>query len=414
MIGDKTSKVISFKKNFTWSFFGNIIYVICQWLILSVVAKLGDPSMVGQYALGLAVTAPIVMLTNLQLRTVQATDVSDKYKFGEYLGLRIVTSIIYITVVIVVSTVYSMETAIIIILVGISKVIESISDVIFGLFQKNERMDLISVSKVFKGLASVIMFSLTMYISNSLIMSLLALILSWILVLVVYDIKNAKHITRTIPILDKGVMYKVFILTFPLGVYHMLGSLNTNIPRYLLEMTEGEAVLGYFAALAYVVIAGDTILIALGQTATPSLSKYFISKNRTKFYSLLTKISAFGFLLGCIGLTGAYLFGEEIITILYSSEYSSHTDVFLLIVIAAVIKFTGTSLNYAITSAQYFKIQPYVGIILILVSVSVGYNFINEFGIIGAGYTLIVTAAVQLIISLLILAHIYRKEFEVT
>jgi len=41
---------------------------------VSALAKLGNASMVGQYALALAIAAPVFMLTNLQLRAVQATD----------------------------------------------------------------------------------------------------------------------------------------------------------------------------------------------------------------------------------------------------------------------------------------------------------------------------------------------------
>ena len=53
-----------------------------------VLAKLGTPEMVGQFTLGLAITTPLIMFTNLQLRAVQATDASRQYKFGDYFALR--------------------------------------------------------------------------------------------------------------------------------------------------------------------------------------------------------------------------------------------------------------------------------------------------------------------------------------
>ena len=51
--------------------------------------KFGDVEMVGKYSLALAITAPLFMLTNFQLRAVQATDAQSEYHFGKYLGLRI-------------------------------------------------------------------------------------------------------------------------------------------------------------------------------------------------------------------------------------------------------------------------------------------------------------------------------------
>src|ERR1043165_9211480 len=78
----------SLRANFLWSLTGTIIYAGCQWGMLVALAKLGDAEMVGQFALALAVTAPVLMFTNLQLRSVQATDARKDYAFGDYLALR--------------------------------------------------------------------------------------------------------------------------------------------------------------------------------------------------------------------------------------------------------------------------------------------------------------------------------------
>ena len=82
----------SLRRNVSWAFIGHAVYAASQWLILVVLAKLGDPTMVGQFGLGLALAAPAFMLCNLQLRVAVATDVGDSYGFGDYLGLRLITT----------------------------------------------------------------------------------------------------------------------------------------------------------------------------------------------------------------------------------------------------------------------------------------------------------------------------------
>jgi len=89
-----SSNALSLRANFLWTFVGNAVYAACQWGMLVVLAKLGTPEMVGQFALGLAVTAPVLMFFNLQLRAVQSTDSQDEYSFEHYLGLRLVTTIL--------------------------------------------------------------------------------------------------------------------------------------------------------------------------------------------------------------------------------------------------------------------------------------------------------------------------------
>src|SRR5688500_18644573 len=64
----------SLRSNFAWTLTGNIGYAACQWGMLVLLAKMGSTEMVGQFALALAILTPILGFTNLQLRSVQATD----------------------------------------------------------------------------------------------------------------------------------------------------------------------------------------------------------------------------------------------------------------------------------------------------------------------------------------------------
>jgi len=138
-------------------FIGNAFYSLCQWGIIALLAKLGSTKMVGQFTLGLAITAPIIMFTNLQLRTVQATDANDEYTFYEYFTLRLILTLLgllLITGITLISN-YHSETILVILLVGFCKAVESISDIFYGLFQKHERMDRIGKSKIMRGFISL-------------------------------------------------------------------------------------------------------------------------------------------------------------------------------------------------------------------------------------------------------------------
>ena len=41
------NKPITLRRNFSWTFVGNLVYSGCQWGMLVVLAKLGSPGMVG-------------------------------------------------------------------------------------------------------------------------------------------------------------------------------------------------------------------------------------------------------------------------------------------------------------------------------------------------------------------------------
>src|SRR4051812_18525200 len=139
---------LSMRANFSWTLAGNVTYAACQWAMLVVLAKLGTAEKVGQFVLGLAVTAPVMLFSSLKLRSVQATDARGDFHFGDYFALRLLCTAAAAAVVagLALSGGYARETALVVMAVGLAKALESISDILHGLFQQHERMDWIARS----------------------------------------------------------------------------------------------------------------------------------------------------------------------------------------------------------------------------------------------------------------------------
>lgn len=51
---------LSIRRNFGWTAAGNAINAACQWGTISALAKLSSAEVVGEYALAMAVTTPIL------------------------------------------------------------------------------------------------------------------------------------------------------------------------------------------------------------------------------------------------------------------------------------------------------------------------------------------------------------------
>ncbi|SER70841.1 lipopolysaccharide biosynthesis protein [Psychrobacillus sp. OK032] len=410
-----TIKPLSLKKNFSWTLIGNIIYAVCQWGLLVALAKIGSPEMMGKFALALAISAPIMMLTNLQLRAVQSTDTEELYHFSDYLGLRLITcllALVLITIVVVVVG-YPLEIILIVLIITISKIIESISDVIFGLLQKNELMDRISISMILKGILSLITLVIVISITKNLIYGTLALVFSWLLVLLFYDIRNAREFTAFKPKFRFLSIFNLVKLSLPLGIVFLILSLNTNIPRYFLEYYFGVEELGFFIAMAYLIVAGNTIIIALGQSATPRLAKDYASGNRKKFSILLLRLIFIAFFIGVIGMVGSLLFGKPLLTLIYKEDYANNSDVFFIIMLAGMINYIGSVLGYGMTATRSFKIQPYISFVSLISGLISSILLIPIYGLMGAAYTLVLSASVQLVLKSLALIYLtYNKKPE--
>ena len=182
--------------NISWSLLGNITYAAGLWSVLIILAKLTTPDIVGQFAFGLAITAPIIMFGNMRLRLIQSSDDSDQYQFQDYFTLRLITTGIAMTcfVVISVSGIFSNEIVMVILVIGIAKAIESFSDIIFGYFQKKELLKYVGISLITKGILSVVFVLLLTYIYENAAAAATGLAIAWGLVFVIFDLKKALHI----------------------------------------------------------------------------------------------------------------------------------------------------------------------------------------------------------------------------
>jgi len=130
---------LSLRKNFSWMFAGGMLSSACKWLILIVMTKLISTEQVGHYVLALSITAPIVMVSMLQLRMVQATDAQDLHKFEDCFGTRLITNLaallIVVGILVALKGRYGYEVYIVILIVAVNKAIEASSDITYGLMQ---------------------------------------------------------------------------------------------------------------------------------------------------------------------------------------------------------------------------------------------------------------------------------------
>jgi O-antigen/teichoic acid export membrane protein len=410
----------SLRLNVSWTFAGNVIYAACQWGMLVVLAKLGSPEMLGRFALALAVTAPVYMFTNLQLRAVEATDMTHQFAFADYMGLRILSTGLALLVIVGLAawSRFPFWIAAVIVIVGCAKGAESISDAVYGLVQRHERMDLIARSMVLKGVISLAAFALTMALTRSLATGAAALAIAWCLVMVTYDFSLARRFAGaspapagrhpSLPRFSRDTLVRLTRLSIPLGITATLGSLILNVPRYFIEHYAGPRALGFFAAIAYLMVACNLVTNAIAQSATPKLASRYASGDLRAFRVLLFRLCGAAAVPGVAGLLVAILAGKPVLRLLYRADYESYSGVFTLVMIAAAIYCVTAILANAMTAARIFKPQPALFAAVMLVSAVACFLWVPTHGIQGAAFAIILAAATQLVGSLVLLLPVLR------
>ncbi len=402
---------ISLRSNFAWTFAGNAVYAAGQWAILSLFAKVGGSEMLGQYALAVAVTSPVVMLSHLNLRAVLATDVAAKHPFGDYLAVRLGATGIGMAAIAVLApaTAHSWTFAAVILAAGIAQSAENVSDIYYGALQRRERMDRVAWSMMGRAALSVALLGGALWWTHRILPAVIALAAGRLSMLLVYD----RPVGSAGECLSRSTFreqFRILRTALPLGLVLMLVSLNSNLPRYAIEHFVGTSELGAFAAAASFMTAGGTVINALGQSATPRLARYFGEGDRPRFRRLVAQLLALGLALGVAGVLGAALLGRLVLRLLYRPEFEVYGGLLTGVMGAAVLGYVANALGYAVTSARAFDAQLPLFCAVAGTCGLAAWLLIPRFGLFGAPMALAAAACVQIGGELGILARAMRRQ----
>jgi O-antigen/teichoic acid export membrane protein len=170
-------------------------------------------------------------------------------------------------------------------------------------------MDRIAKSMMIKGPLSLLGLGMGVYFTGSLVWGVAGMVIAWASVLVFYDYRSGAKVSRLVLMqdetddyLNKGtglispqwewvILGRLVKVALPLGIVAMLMSFNANVPRYFIEHYLGERELGIFAAMAYLMVVGGTVVGALGQSASPRLAKYYAAGHLYAFKRIASEVA---------------------------------------------------------------------------------------------------------------------------
>ena len=404
------------KVDFAWVLSGNVLYSACQWGIVLVLAKLGSPAQVGEYALGMAVGAPILLFANLQLRVLLASDVRDQFTFGQYLSFRLVAlgaAMLLIGAVAAWSQ-PDWSRGGVIILVGLAQSLEYLSDMYYGLMQRHERMDRISRSLMLKGPLSLAALCGAMFFTRTVAWAVIALALGRLFILMVWDARldfarKAQAAFTSRLEWNSGHFGLLLRMSLPLGVIALLNSLNSNIPRYFVEAHGGNTELGIFSAIASLLSAGSLVVSAFGQAIFLPVAKACGDFDRGRYRAFVVQTVALGGILGGAATVVVSLLGREILAHIFRPEYGERADIFVRLMIAGTIMFIACGLGYVMTAAR--SLNPQIPLLLATAVATAAASawWVPRHGLEGAANAAIASALVQLAGSGVVLLRIDRQ-----
>lgn len=424
---DQRTRPLSLRRNFSWTLVGNVTYSACQWLTLVLMAKIGTPEMVGQYALALAIVTPIVTFSSLQLRTLQSTDAARDFVFGHYLAVRLAMTAVALLIVVAVLGFnrYALPMVLIVFAVAVTKSFDFLSDVFYGLLQQRERMDRISISLILHGILQLVVFGVILDATQSVFASVAGMAVVGAMVLLFYDMNQArsqlasedsviaatvhKHAASMKPRWQLASLRKIAWLGLPIAMVTTFNSLSGNVPRYFIADSLGDRQLGIFTAMFYLTIAGTTVMGAIANPASPRLARFFAAGDRVAYRQLLLKLVAIALATGVAGFVVALVAGKPLLILLYRPEYAEHISTFLWLMAASAPMYIAGVLGVGVNAMRRFHVQVPLPLVNFLLVTGLAAVLIPRFGLDGAGQVIFISAMLSMLTTFLVLIWCLRE-----
>ncbi len=394
------TKKISFKSQMIWNAAGYLVNMFCQWVITILVANIGNFQDAGVLSIAMSVSATFQTIALFGIRNYQISDINEDYNNSCYVQFRWISCGIAL-VFCSIFAFFSASSAIqimAIILFMIFRLSENFADVLHGIAQKNNRLDIGGKSYALNGILTLVTFLAGYLISKNLLVGLSLLATFSILSILVYDVHAVKKLAN-FKMFEKGSRwFSLAWHTMPLCIYMFLSSLFATIPKLVLEKTNGEEILGIYSSVFAPALLISAMASYLYSPFVPAFAEAYHAKDSKKFLLTFLKLLAAILALAAVVIVAALLLGDFALGVLFGEKIKNYTYLLLPILIGILIN---SIFVFICTVEVVFR--DFVWLLVscgIGVAVELGLTklLITRFDINGASYGFIIGSAVPTVI----------------
>jgi O-antigen/teichoic acid export membrane protein len=386
---------------------GNATWALSQWALMVVLAQLGSPEIVGEYALALALCTPVFVLASLQLRNLYVADQSSAYSFREYWTVRLALMVVSALGVLGFAWImgYSGGTLIVVGIIALSRALDGMADIYFAAWQRADRMDAVAGAMAVNGVVAVIALGGAMWLTRDLRYALCASAAGPALTLLVVVLggRNLDERGSGSGVVEWRRLARLSASAVPLGAVMVLVALQANVPRYFIERALGPFQLGMFAAANQLTLAGANMIAALGAVSAAPLARAHACGDYAAFRRLTLRLAAGGCSAGVLGSVVSWGMGAWVLSVVYGEEYVSAYYVLIWLSVGAAFSYAGSFFGYAMTMARYRVPQIMLFVAVVGVTTVAAWLLVARFGTAGAGMAVAVAGIVQVAGSVIVL-----------
>lgn len=236
---EKTNNVN--RSAYIWNALNAIVSALESPVILMVLTRTNGVYDAGVFSISFAIAGLMLYIGLYGLRRFQSSDVNEKFTFGQYHGMRILScgamllaSAVYCIYSAIFSD-YSITKTSVVMLICFVRCIQAYSDVYHGRMQQKGRLDVATKASAVRYVAEIVVYAVVLIITNSLIIATIAFAIASLIVMFLTSINVGRNYCDFKPNFT-GIKLKLLIIEgFPLFVSLFLNMYISNAPKYAID-----------------------------------------------------------------------------------------------------------------------------------------------------------------------------------
>lgn len=364
------------KRNMIWNMIGSFLYAFASMALTMAVIQIVGDEQGGIFTFAFTTFGQqMFMVAYFGIRPYQITDVENRYTFGDYLKLRILTSAAALAIGIgfVLWNGYQPQKAWIVFLMVCYKVIDGFADVYEAEFQRSGRLYLTGKSNTFRTLLSVGCFITALLATKHLVFASAAAVAAQIVGVLVFDvwvIRGLENVNWSKGAEGCADLWKSCLLLF-LSVF--LDFYIFSAAKYAIEGNLNDAAMAVYGAIF---MPTSVINLVAGFVIRPfltRLSSYWERKELRQFGGVIVKIFAVILGLTILAVTAAGLLGIPVLSLLYSNLRDALSQCRLALVMIILGGGFNALMNLFYYTLVIMKMQKHIfgGYVLVCVTAAV-------------------------------------------
>lgn len=398
------------KKDYIWNSIGSFLQSAISPILLIVITRLNGVGDSGLFSFAMSLSVVFWAISLWGGRTYQVSDVKKEFSSGDYIVVRFISSLIVAVFSIsfcILSGYDLIKTELIMVLVSF-KILESITDSIYGVLQIHNKLYVVGISLTMKSVFGFMIFAIVDILTKNIIYGALSIFIVNIAVVIFYDIPWMKHV-ESVGLTKKNIMQAVKIMkkTAEVFVVVFLTMFSLNIPRYFLDKYHYDQI-GYFGIMAMPITLLTLFISFVLQPNVVNLSELLKKKKIKEFTKIVSKIDFITFTLGILFVISSYLIGVWVLNTVFGIDINNfRIDLTIMVIGAVANAFVSIYVNLLIILRR-FKGQFYTLLVTNILAVVLSIYLIDRLAMLGSVLVFMIISFLQAII----LLFIYKRSLK--